>query len=352
MLTRKNNKAPGMISIDPGAFRVRIHTDTQGLILDEPAAGLLSMDASDAGPHAIVRFGQAAIDSYRRNPDGVQLMRPLQSDCKNNIGYSPRMLNHFIRKAKTTGLMAKSPTVLLAMPENLTELQRDQLRHSCFTAGAARVHTVDGAIASALGAGIEPESESPSVLFDLGARSSRMFIYSENEVVASSTLHCGGDTLDDAIVAGVMQKYGVRISELEAQNCKHRVGCAVAASYGQRLRSACQATGHSLDNNEEVRFQISTVDILEMIAPELERLATTIHTAVNTLPLWIQDVVEQNGITLAGGGSLLPQIDQLAMQASDVPVAVAHRPLSSTVRGGSAMLQRIHGSSQRSTQPA
>ena len=352
MLTRKKQKAPGKVSIDPGAFRVRIHTDTQGLILNEPATGLLSMDASDAGPHAAVRFGQPAIDSYRKNPDGVQLMRPLQSDCKNNIGYSPRMLNHFIRKAKTTGLMAKSPTVLLAMPENLTELQRDQLRHSCFTAGAARVHTVDGAIASALGAGIEPESESPSVLIDLGARSSRMFVYRENEVVASSTLYCGGDKLDDAIVAGVMQKYSIRISELVAQNCKHRVGCAVAASYGQRLRNSCQATGYSLDNDEETRFQISTEDILEMIDSELERLATSIHTAINTLPLWIQDVAEQDGITLSGGGALLPQIDQFAMEASDVPVAVAHRPLSSAVRGGSAMLQRIHGSSKRSTQPA
>ncbi len=352
MLGRKKTKAPGKISIDPGAFRVRLHTDSQGLILDEPAAGLLNMDATEAGPRAAVRFGQSAIDAFNKNPDGVQLMRPLQSDCNNNIGYSPRMLNHFMRRAKSAGLLAKSPIVLLALPENLTELQRDQLRHTCFTAGAARVHSVDGAIASALGAGIDTESEVPSVLIDLGARSSRLFAYCENEVVAASTLHCGGDRLDDAIVAGVMKKFNIRISDYEAQNCKHRVGCAVVASYGQRLRNSCQSTGYSLDNNEEIRFQISTEDMQEMIDPDLSQLSTTIHTAINTLPLWIQDVVEQKGITLTGGGALLPQIDQLAMEASDVPIEVAHRPLSSTVRGGTTMLNRIHGGSKREVQSA
>jgi len=182
----------------------------------------------------------------------------------------------------------------------------------------------------------------PSVLIDLGARSSRLFAYCENEVVAASTLHCGGDKLDDAIVAGVMNKFSIRINDLEAQNCKHRVGCAVEASYGQRLRNSCQATGHSLENNEEIRFQISTEDMQEMMDPELEQLGATIHTAINTLPLWIQDVIEQKGITLTGGGALLPQMDQLAMEASDVPVEIAHRPLSSAVRGGSTMLERIH----------
>lgn len=351
MLKRKKQKAPGKVAVDPGAFRVRFYTENQGLILDEPATGLLDMDATDAGPRAAVRFGQSAIDAFNANPDGKQLMRPLQSDCNNNIGYSPRMLNQLLRKAKASGLVAKSPVVLLTLPENLTELQRDQLRHSCFTGGAARVHTVDGAIATALGAGIDTESETPSVLLDLGARSSRLFAYCENEVIAASTLHCGGDKLDDAIVAGVLHKYNIRISDLEAQNCKHRVGCAVAATYGQTLRSSCQATGNNIDNNEEIRFQISTDDMQEMINPELSQLATSMHTAVNTLPLWIQDAIEQKGITLTGGGALLPQIDQLVMEACDVPVEIARRPLSSTVRGGTTMLTRIHGQSKH-TAPA
>ena len=139
----------------------------------------------------------------------------------------------------------------------------------------------------------------------------------------------------------------IRISDLEAQNCKHRVGCAVSATYGQSLRNACQATGNNIDTNEEIRFQLSTDDVQNMINPELSHLATSIHTAVNTLPLWIQDAIEHKGITLTGGGALLPQIDQLVMEASDTPVEIARRPLSSTVRGGSTMLTRIHGQSKR-----
>lgn len=352
MLSRKKHKVPGKISVDPGAFRVRIHTDSQGLILDEPATALLDMDASDAGPKAATRFGQAAIDAFNTDPDGVQLLRPLQADSKNNIGYNPRMLNHFMRRARADGLMAKAPVVLLALPENLTEIQRDQLRHSCFTAGAARVHTVDGAIATALGAGIETESDTPSVIIDFGARSSRLFAYCENEVVAASTLYCGGDKLDDAIVAGTMKKFNIRINELEAQNCKHRVGCAMKTSYVKRLRNSCQATGYHLDTQEQTRFQFSTEDMQEMIDPALQQLRTTIHTAINTLPLWIQDVIEQKGITLTGGGALLPQIDRLVMEASDVPVELAHRPLSSAVRGGSTMLNRIQGKSKPAVQSA
>jgi len=352
MLIRKKPKAPDKISVDPGAFRVRLHTASQGLILDEPATGLLDMEASEPGPPALLRFGQVAIDSFASDPDGKQLIRPLQSDCNNNVSYSPRMLGHFMRRAKAAGLITKSPAVLLALPENLTQLQRDQFQHACFTAGAATVHSVDGAIAAALGAGLDLESDTPSVLIDLGARSSRLFAFCANEVVAASTLFCGGDTLDEAIVAGTIEKFNTHVSDLEAQNCKHRVGCAVASSHGHRLRNSCQASGRSLESNQQVRFQLSTEAVQDMLQPKLDQLGTSIHTAVNTMPLWIQDAIEEVGITLTGGGALLPQIDQLVMESSNVPVEIANRPLSSAVRGGSVMLDRIHGKSGRLTQTA
>lgn len=350
MLKRNKQKAPGKISVDPGAFRVRLHTESQGLILDEPSTGLLDMEANEPGPRALIRFGHSALDAHRKKPDGTRLIGPLQSDCVNNIGYSPRMLGHFLRRARASGLMAKAPMVLLALPENLTELQRDQLRHSCLTAGASRVHSVDGAIATALGAGLDPETETPSVLIDFGARSARLFAYADNEVVAASTLHCGGDQLDQTIVNGVMQKFDIRISDQEAQNCKHRVGCALPPGENHRLRNSCQATGYSVNNNEEIHFQLSTEDAQEMLKPELDHLVTSIRNAVGKLPLWIQDVVEYEGITLTGGGALLPQIDKLVMQASDLPVEIANRPLSGAARGGTRMLNRIHRKAQQSAQ--
>lgn len=349
MLNRRKKAAPGRISVDLGGYHTRIFTETDGLILDEPSIGLLDMDHQETGARAVSDYGTTAAERFANAPAGKRLISPLQSDCINNVGHCPKMLQYFLQRVKQQRLICKSPIVLLALPGDINELQTDQLRHACFTAGASRVHLVDNGIATALGAGLPVDQPEPSMVIDFGARNARLYAFANNEIIASAELPCGGDLLNQKLADGIRERFGIHITESTATETKHRVGSAMPASYSHRLRNSCQVQGLAIDENFDTQFSLSTEIACEILHPTMMQAANVIGRTVDKLSPYLTEISE-NGIILTGGGSQLTQVDQLVMEASNLPVEIANRPLSTAVRGGGLMLERIHGSLSMSDQ--
>ncbi len=343
MLNNRKKNTPSRISIDLGGYHTRIFSETEGLLVDEPSVGLLDMDHQHAGTKAVSHYGIVAAEMYDAAPTGKRLIHPLQSDSVNNIGYCPKMLGYFLLQAKREMLIGKSPIMLLTTPGDITELQIDQLRHACFTAGASRVHLVDNGIATALGAGLQIDQPDPFLLIDFGARSARLYTYANNEIIAAAEVPCGGDLLNQKLAEGIREHYGIQISNTAAADAKHRIGSAMAANYSHRLRNTCQVQGRAIDKNFDTQFSLSTESACMILHPVMMQAATAINKAVMSLPSNYRDQLQDTGIILTGGGAQLTQIDQLVMEASDLPVEIANRPLSTTVRGGGKMLEAIHG---------
>lgn len=343
MLKRRKALSPSRISIDPGGYHTRLFSETDGLILDEPSIGLLDMDHQHSGALAVNRYGIVAADRFESRPSGKRLISPLQSDCINNVGHCPRMLSYFLQQARQEGLISKSPIVLLALPSDITELQTDQLRHTCFTSGASRVHLVDNGIATALGAGLDIDRATPSLLIDFGARGARLYAYVDDEIVASANIPCGGDLLTEKLAEGIREHFGIHVTDITAQETKHRVGSAMLSTNSHRLRNSCQVQGLAINENFDTQFSLSTDNAFEILEPTLQLAANAIRTAIQALPLHFRDHLKDSGITLTGGGVQLAQIDQLVMEAADLPVEIANRPFSTAARGGGQMLERIHG---------
>lgn len=344
MLKRRKAPSSSRISIDPGGYHIRLFSETDGLILDEPSIGLLDMDHQHSGALAVNRYGIVAADLFEDAPSGKRLISPLQSDCINNVGHWPRMMSYFLQNARHEGLISKSPIILLALPSDITELQTDQLRHACFTSGASRVHLVDNGIATAFGAGLTIDRSEPSLLIDFGARGARLYAYANDEIVASASIPCGGDLITEKLAAGIREHFGIHVSDITARETKHRVGSAMPVPDTHRLRNSCQVQGLAINENFDTQFSLSTDNACEILQSTMEKAASAIRTAVQALPLNFREHLKDTGIMLTGGGVNLDQLDQLVIEATDLPVEIANRPFSTAARGGGKMLERIHGS--------
>lgn len=341
MLKRRTSPTPSRISIDLGGYHTRIFSEADGLILDEPSVGLLDMDHQHAGARAVSHYGIVAEELFADAPNGKRLIKPLQSDCINNVGHCPKMLSYFLQHAKRERLIGKAPIILLALPSDITELQTDQLRHACFTSGSSRVHLVDAGIATALGAGLPIEQPSPSLLLDLGARGARLCSYIDDQITSAVAIPCGGDLLNDKLAEGIREQFGVQVSQVIAQETKHRVGSAMPLSDQQRLRNSCQVQGLVINENFDSQFSLSTDEACDILRPTMQHAADVRQQACNRLPH--RDSLQEAGITLCGGGAQLAHIDQLVEQATGLTVEIAQRPFSTAARGGGIMLERIHG---------
>ena len=84
-------------------------------------------------------------------------------------------------------------------------------------------------MAAAIGAGLNVDQTTGSMVVDIGGGTTEIAIISLNGVVLSDSVRIGGDRFDEAIVSFVRRKYGTVIGEATAERIK-KIGSAYAGS--------------------------------------------------------------------------------------------------------------------------
>ena len=118
MLKRRKKSPVSRIAIDPGAFRTRFYSATEGLLLDQPSIAALDMDHQLGGSTSVSTFGDQAADILMSRVDGYREVQPVQSDMRNDLGLRLKMLGHFLDQARLTGLTGRAPEVSLLLPHH------------------------------------------------------------------------------------------------------------------------------------------------------------------------------------------------------------------------------------------
>ena len=91
MLNRLKKSPVSRIAIDPGAFRTRFYSATEGLLLDQPSIAALEMDHPLGGSASVSTFGDLAAEILMTGIDGYKEVQPVQSDiCLLYTSPSPR----------------------------------------------------------------------------------------------------------------------------------------------------------------------------------------------------------------------------------------------------------------------
>ena len=79
-------------------------------------------------------------------------------------------------------------------------------------------------------------------------------------------------------------------------------------------------------------------DAREAITPTIKQITQAVLDTIEATPPELVADITEGGITLAGGGSLIPGFAKLLSQETNMPVLVAEDPLTAVVRGCSMLL--------------
>jgi len=311
MLKRRKQSPVSRIAIDPGAFHTRFYSATEGLLLDQPSIGALDMDHPLGGSTSVSAFGDQAAEILMSGVDGYREVQPVQSDMRNDLGLRLKMLGHFLEQARHSGVTGKAPEISLLLPHHCDAKTSARLQQTLIAAGAAKVDVQNAALAAFNSTGLS-KNES-CVMIDFGATSTRL-----------------------------INRFGLQITGESAQHVKHSIAAATRQSLVQCTRNSCQITGLSVKTNSQTEFRVRSETMSELLQPVLEDLTNSIRLAFGAIDSRIKDAAYETGIRLYGGGAMLSRIDQLVMSATDLPVVVAKRPLTWSVRGAaSTMLDEL-----------
>ncbi|MCO1333780.1 rod shape-determining protein [Microbulbifer sp. OS29] len=322
------------LSIDLGTANTLIYVRDRGVVLDEPSVVAIR---HYNGQKIVEAVGVDAKRMLGRTPGNITAIRPLKDGVIADFQVTEKMLQHFIKTVHENSWMRPSPRVLVCVPCQSTEVERRAIRESALGAGAREVSLIEEPMAAAIGAGLNVEEASGSMVVDVGGGTTEIAIISLNGVVYSDSVRIGGDRFDEAIVNYVRRNYGSVIGDATAERIKEEIGCAYAGSEVREI----DVRGRNLAEGVPRSFTLNSDEILEALQEPLTGIVQAVKSALEQSPPELASDIAERGMVLTGGGALLRDLDRLLMEESGLPVIVADDPLTCVARGGGKALDML-----------
>lgn len=317
------------LAVDLGTTNTLIFMPRRGIVLQEP-----SVVALHNGKVAAV--GKRAFRMLGRTPAGMEAIKPLQKGVIADYDMARKMLEHFIAR-----VLRRFPflrlRLIITVPYGTTQVERRAVLAAGKRSGVKETYLIEEPIAAAIGSGLNVSEPRGIFIVNCGGGVTEMAVISLGGIVLARSLRLGGETIDETIQRHLYRRYRMEIGLSMAEEAKQKAGYAVdppeEASFLFR--------GINLYKRIPDTLEIKVSEISETIEPVLSTLATAVVSIFEQIPPQLAADIMQDGIFLAGGGSLLANLDLYLNRTVNLPVHRAEDPFTCVVRGASKALDYL-----------
>ena len=319
------------IAIDLGTCNSLVYVQGKGVVLYEPSVVAISL--SD---NKILAVGEGAKEMIGRTPADIKVYRPLKDGVIADYRVTRAMLRYFIDKT-SSGLKLFKPELVISVPAGITSTERRAVIEAATAAGAKSVYVAKEPILAAIGAGIPINSSSGHMIIDIGGGTSEVAVISLGGIVTWHSVRVAGDKIDAAISEYIRKKYNLAIGTQSAEEIKIKIGTAMP----QKELRFLEIQGRDLILGLPRNIKISNNEVCEAISDVLAEIIQAVKHVLSETPPELSADIMNKGIIMAGGGSLLPKINELVAQSTGVPCFVAEEPLFCVVKGTGIVLENL-----------
>ncbi|MBQ5591194.1 MAG: rod shape-determining protein [Clostridia bacterium] len=319
------------IGVDLGTANTIVCVKTKGIITREPS--VVAVDVKNGEVKAV---GREAREMIGRTPGSIVAVRPLKNGVIADYDVTAAMLKRFFKDAMH-GSFVSRVRVVICIPSGVTEVESRAVNDAARQAGAKNVDLIEESMAAALGAGLPVFDSVGSMIVDIGGGTSEVAVISLGDIVTASTIKTAGDDFDEAIIAYIRKRHNLLIGERTAEDIKLTIGSA--CEFEGEETSTMEIKGRNLIDGLPKNINITAKEIRDALFEPLSRIVEAIkHTLEATPPELAADIIDR-GITLTGGGAMLPGIDMLIARETAMPVNIANEPLDCVAKGISKRLE-------------
>ncbi|MDR1289200.1 MAG: rod shape-determining protein [Holosporales bacterium] len=328
----------GMLStdmaIDLGTANTLVYVNGRGIVVNEPSVVAV---ANLNSRREVLAVGNDAKQMLGRTPGYIQAIRPLRDGVIADFEVAEEMIKYFIKKVHNRGIFT-SPRIVICVPFGATAVERRAIQESAEGAGAREVYLIEEPMAAAIGAGLPITEPKGSIVVDIGGGTTEVAVISLGGIVFASSLRVGGDRMDEEIATYARKNFNLLIGESTAERIKKEIGAAVCTSTSKDVKMSVK--GRSLLDGNPKDIELTQKHVAEALMDPISAIASGVKAALEkTPPELVADIVD-TGITLTGGGALLPNLSDVISHITGVAAKVAENPLNCVVLGtGKALLE-------------
>ncbi len=193
-------------------------------------------------------------------------------------------------------------------------------------------------MAAAIGAGLPVTEPTASMIVDIGGGTTEVAIISLADISVCKSVRTAGDDFDEAIVNHMKKTYNMAIGEQMAERIKIEIGSAAPMGDSE---PTMDVKGRDMISGLPRKTTITSEEIREALQEPVTNIIEAVtQTLEQAEPELAADLVD-NGITMAGGSSLLRGLTTVISNATGLDVRLADDPLTCVARGTSVYLENL-----------
>jgi rod shape-determining protein MreB len=324
------------IGIDLGTANTLVYMKGRGIIIREPSVVAVDARTDELRVRCVGHEAKAIIGAA---PNSILAVRPLKDGVIADFDITAAMLQSFIRQACGSRLFVR-PRVVICVPSGVTEVERRAVRQAAAKAGARQVTVIEEPMAAAIGAGLPTAEPVGSMIVDIGGGTAEVAVISLSGIVASRSVRCAGDALDQSITSFIKRKYNLLVGERTAEQIKLEIGsaCPPDPTDTEHGETTMEIKGRNLVDGLPKDILIRSEEVREAMNENLMRIVEAIKDTLECTPPELSSDIIDRGIMLSGGGALLRGLDTLIQNETGIEVHIAKAPLDCVALGAGAVL--------------
>lgn len=319
------------LGIDLGTVNTLVYLPGKGIVLNEP-----SVVAVSEQDNTILAIGAEAKEMVGKTPENIVVYRPMKDGVIADYRVTEAMLKYFI--SKTLGKFNLfRPDVMVSVPAGITSTERRAVVEAAIRAGAKNAYVVKEPILAAIGAGIPIQESRGYMIMDIGGGTTDVAVISLGGIVASTSVKCAGDKIDQAITDYIKKTYNLAIGDKTAEIIKVKIGSAIP------LEEEISITVKGRDYIQGLprTAVLSTNEIVRAIDKELRTMIGAIKDVLSLTPPELSADIIDDGIIMTGGSSQLRHLPDLIYRRTGVKARVADESLLCVAKGTGEALTHL-----------
>lgn len=319
------------LGIDLGTANTLVFVPGKGIVLNEP-----SVVAISEVDNRVLAIGNEAKEMVGKTPESIIAYRPMKDGVIADYRVTEAMLRYFIDKALGKFHFFK-PDVMISVPAGVTSTERRAVIEAALRAGAKNAYVVKEPILAAIGAGIPIHESCGHMVVDIGGGTTDVAVISLGGIVASTSVKCAGNKIDQAITDYIKRAYNLGIGDKTAEDIKIKIGAAVPLEENLTM----VVKGRDFIQGLPRTTEISTNEIVKAIDSELRQILKAIKDVLSETPPELASDIIDKGIIMTGGTSQLRNFPELVFRSTGVKARLADDALYCVAKGTGIALAHL-----------
>jgi len=319
------------IGIDLGTATTVVYVPAKGIVVYEP-----SIVAIDVRTRKVLAVGQEAKEMVGKTPENIQAIRPLRDGAITDFEVTQVMLSYFIKRSLGNTLFRPRPLVVIGVPSGITPVEKRAVIDAAKSAGAREVYLIAEPMAAAIGADLPIDEPVGNMIVDIGGGTTEIAVISLAGIVVANSLRVAGDEMNEAIIQYIKKNFHMLIGEQTAERIKIDLGSATM----EEEERSMEIRGRDMTGLPKT-VEITNRQTTEALEDIVNSIINAIKAALEKTPPELAADIADTGITLAGGGSLLRNLDKRITMETGIKARYCDDPILAVAKGVGRVLDNI-----------